>query len=85
MLEFKTNQEKCSVQDRNLGLKQRSQEMRVFLCPSLTTFFQYFEIHVQKNALNLNKQPNENKHKHVYNPPPRSRDRVPPAPHGSCL
>lgn len=38
MLEFKTNQEKCSVQDRNAGLKQKSQENRAFLCPFLPAF-----------------------------------------------
>lgn len=38
MLEFKTNQEKCSVQDRNMGLKQRSQGIRAFWCPFLLPF-----------------------------------------------
>lgn len=38
MLEFKTNQEKRSVQDRNMGLKQRSQGIRAFLHPFLLPF-----------------------------------------------
>lgn len=56
MLEFKTNQEKCSVQDSNVGLKQKSQENRAFLCPFLPAFAIFWNIiFLQKSVLNLNK------------------------------
>lgn len=52
MLECKTNQKKCSEQDRNMGLKQRSQEIRAFLWPFLPPSAVFWNIiHVQRSAL----------------------------------
>lgn len=50
--------------------------------PSCVHFYHLLQfflniILLQKSVLNLNKQPHENERKHVYNLPPRSRQRIP--------
>ena len=84
MFEFKTNQETCSEQHRNMGLKHKKEisvrkEKSVrnqSLVSVSTTFCNFLKYNTRTET--CIEQCNENRH--IGSPPPRSRERIPPAP-----